>query len=325
MHIRVKQPGSMTTIQDRGRYGHQGQGIPVSGALDPLAMTRANLLVDNPETHPILECIGLGCVLEFDGAVCFAVCGGEFGVFLNERQIEVNRAYRAESGDVLKVTYAPASRCCCIAFSADFSLPGMYGSMSTDTRSRIGGVEGRKLKAGDVLELTGVRDRLSNMSSRRFEPYTHEDVTELRVVEGPDEEAFTAEGKNAFYSSIYTVSQKSDRMGYRLEGPSVESVKGNDILSAGIVCGAVQIAPEQVILMMQDHATTGGYAVLCALISADLPKAAQLMPGAQVRFRRVSTEEAAEALEAQREDTERQKAKFGRRGVPGFFRRKRRR
>ena len=302
MFIELKQAGALTTVQDQGRYGFQGQGIPVSGVLDPLALKTVNILLGNEENHPVLECIGIGPVLEFSDSVYFAVSGGAFPAFLNEEEIHLNTVYQAKKGDRLKVTYSAVHRSCCIGFAADFDLIPVYGSFSTDVRSGIGGVEGRKLKSGDRIELKNVRTRMPGLKKRTCAPYpAKEEIIALRILEGADAGAFTDEGRNTFYSSTYTVSLQSDRMGFRLEGPSLETVDGNDILSAGTVRGAVQITPQQPILMMADHATTGGYTVIGTVITADLAKASQLIPGDRIRFCRATMEEAQQALREQTE------------------------
>lgn len=293
MFVKVKQAGALTTIQDAGRYGYQGMGIPVCGAMDQMAMKTANILAGNDENAPVIECIGFGPVLEFSGPVCFALSGGEFRVLLNEQPVEMNRAYQASAGDILKVTNSVKHRSCCIAFSGKIIAEEKFGSCSTDIKSGLGGIEGRKLKAGDMIGIADVREKLPNMKKRVIPSYLKdEDIHVLRVTEGPNEESFTEKGINTFYNSLYTVSPKSDRMGFRLDGETIETVKGNDILSAGIADGSVQITPAQPVLMMKDHAATGGYAVIAAVISADLPKASQLMPGDQIRFEKVSVEEA---------------------------------
>ena len=317
MVIKVKQPGSLTTVQDPGRYGFQGQGIPVSGVMDPMAIRRANLLVGNPPDHPVFECIGLGPVLEFTDAVFFAVCGGRFNLFLNDIPIETDRLYRARKDDVLKITYSPSYRSCVVAFGADFTYLPVYGSYASDIKSSIGPVP-RKLKAMETIELVNVRTRLPNTARRFLDPYPEkQEITQLRVIGGPNEESFTEEGIAAFYSSVYRISAKSDRMGFRLDGQIPETVRGNDILSAGIVTGAVQVTPSQPILMMADHAATGGYAVIASVITADLPLASQLMPSDAVRFVRVSVEEAQKALSEQNAYLAEKKKEFA---GNGFFR-----
>ncbi len=321
MHITIRESGALTTVQDAGRYGYQGQGIPLSGAMSPLAMKMANILVGNPVNHPVIECIGTGPEIEFSGAVCFAVCGGSFRVFLNEQPIETNRTYRAEAADLLKIANAPRGRSCVIAFSADFVLPAVYGSWATDIKSGLGPNRGGKLQAGTVIELTEVRNTLPNMDRRFFPPETPDPgFTVLRVIEGPNAESFSEKGRRTFYENAFTVSLQSDKMGFRLEGPAIETVQGNDIISSGLCDGAIQVTPDAPIMMMKNHATTGGYAVIAAVISADFSKASQLMPGDRIRFRKVSLEEAQEALRKQNAYLLAAEREFSRKGILGIFR-----
>ncbi len=296
MFVKVKQSGALTTMQDAGRYGFQGQGIPVSGAMDPLAMKMANILVGNEENHPVIECIGIGPVLEFSDSVYFAVSGGNFKMQLNDEEIQINHLYKAMQGDVLKITYSASYRSCVIAFAADFDLHPVYGSYATDIKSGIGPYEGRKFKSGDVITLKNVKTKLPNEKKRILEDYPpKEAVTKIRVIPGPNEDAFTEEGIKTFYQSIYTVSPKSDKMGFRLDGETIETTGSNDILSAGIADGSIQITSQQPILMMKDHAATGGYPLIATVIRADFSKASKLMPGDQIQFEMVSIEDAQDA------------------------------
>ena len=322
MFVKVKQSGAVTTIQDTGRYGFQGQGIPVSGAMDPLAMKMANILVGNEENHPVIECIGIGPVLEFSDSVYFAVSGGNFKMQLNDEAIQINHLYLAKKDDVLKITYSASHRSCIIAFAADFDLAPVYGSYATDIKSRIGPYEGRKFKSGDITTLKNVKTKLPNEKKRIMEDYpAKEAVTKIRVIPGPNEDLFTDDGIKIFYQSIYTISPKSDKMGFRLDGETVETTGSHDILSAGIADGSIQITSQQPILMMKDHAATGGYPVIATVIRADFPKASQLMPGDQIQFQMVSIEEAADALKKQNQYLEEKKKVFEKKGIFGRFRR----
>ena len=305
MHITVIQPGSRTTIQDTGRFGYEGSGIPVSGVLDPLAMMRANILVGNPIGHPVIECIGVGPVFSFSGDIVFAVTGGLFSLTLNGTPIETETAYQAHSGDELKVTYSRTHRSCCIALSGDFDIKPDLGSYSTDFKSSLGGLSGHALRKGDIIELKDVRSSVPRLAGRKLPlPEQKGETTVLRVIGGPNEDRFTEQGISSFYSSVYTVSVQSDRMGFRLDGDKIETVSGNDAISFGIVKGAIQVTPSQPILMMSDHATTGGYTVIAAVISSDLSKASQLVPGDRIRFEKISPEAAYEASRKQKEEVD---------------------
>lgn len=322
MFVKVKQSGALTTIQDAGRYGFQGQGIPVSGAMDPLAMKMANILVGNEENHPVIECIGIGPVLAFSDSVYFAVSGGNFKMQLNDRDILINHVYKADKDDILKIAYSASHRSCVIALAADFDLDPVYGSYATDIKSGIGPYEGRKFKSGDVIPLKNVKDKLPHEKIRIMEDYPpKETVMKIRVIPGPNEDSFTEEGIKTFYQSIYTVSPKSDKMGFRLDGETIETRGSNDILSAGIADGSIQITSQQPILMMKDHAATGGYPLIATVIRADFPKASQLMPGDQIQFQMISIEDAQDALKKQNAYLEEKKKEFEKKGILGIFRR----
>ena len=324
MYITVKQPGARTTIQDKGRYGHLGQGIPASGVMDPLAMRIANILVGNEEDHPVIECIGIGPVLEFSDAVYFAVCGGTFNVTLNNEPIRINTLYRSQAGDILKIGYSASYTSCVIAFAADFTEKPVYGSYATDLKSGIGPLGGRKLQINDRLELVNPRRNLANEEIRYFPPYApKEETVKLRVIEGPNEEAFTEDGLQTFYRNVYTVSPRSDKMGLRMDGRKIETRSGNDILSAGIVTGAVQVTPKQPILMLKDHATTGGYPLIAVVIGADLSRASQLKGNDKVRFLKVTPEAAYQARQEMDEYLEAKKKEFARTGLAAWFARNR--
>ena len=197
-------------------------------------------------------------------------------------------------------------------------MPVVLGSRSTDLKSRLGGLDGRKLRAGDVLESGAVNGSLQLGRSLRqaaaelaevqgspCEPVLQrlakvtdpEGVTRIRFLFGPQDAMFAEDAKKTFTDSIYTLSAACDRMGYRLEGAAVPSLNGTDILSEGICFGSIQVpANGQPIVMMADHQTTGGYAKIGTVLSEDLPLLAQLGPGKRIHFVPVTLEELGESL-----------------------------
>ena len=183
---------------------------------------------------------------------------------------------------------------------------------------------GRKLQINDRLELVNPRRNLANEEIRYFPPYApKEETVKLRVIEGPNEEAFTEDGLQTFYRNVYTVSPRSDKMGLRMDGRKIETRSGNDILSAGIVTGAVQVTPKQPILMLKDHATTGGYPLIAVVIGADLSRASQLKGNDKVRFLKVTPEAAYQARQEMDEYLEAKKKEFARTGLAAWFARNR--
>ena len=308
MKIKVISPGVLTTVQDTGRFGHQAAGIPEAGAMDRASLRLANALVGNPEDAAALELTVFGGTFEFDGKGTIALTGADMRPFLNGNRMSMNTAVPVKAGDRLELGVASRGMRAYLAVSGGIDVPVVLGSRSTDLKSRLGGLEGRKLRAGDVLE-NGSRPQaaaeLAEVQGTPCEPVLQrlakatspEGVTQIRFLFGPRDAMFAEDAKKTFTDSIYTLSAACDRMGYRLEGAAVPSLNGTDILSEGICFGSIQVpANGQPIVMMADHQTTGGYAKIGTVLSEDLPLLAQLGPGKRIHFVPVTLEELGESL-----------------------------
>ena len=301
MSITVLNPGLLTTVQDMGRVGYQQFGVSVSGVMDPRSAAIANILVGNQEGEAVLECTMMGPHLQFDRANTIAITGGDLMPTLDGQPIPAYRAISVQAGQVLRFQ-APKTGCrCFIAFTGGLDIPEVMGSRSTYLKAKIGGVEGRKLQKGDVIPFRapGVP---KNLNIRFISPeFVPRQVYTLRVVLGPQDDAFTQEGMNTFLRETYTVTPEFDRMGCRLDGPVIQHVSGGDIISDGIAFGAIQIPSHgRPIIMLADRQTTGGYAKIATVISADFRLLGQLKAGDKVRFEKVSIAQAQEALLNQR-------------------------
>ena len=298
MAMHVIFPGPRTTIQDRGRLGYQNSGFAPGGFIDRAASEMANVLVGNEESEAVLEFCLMGPTLQFDETVNIAVCGGDFGIVFDGMAFPADKAVRVPAGAVVKITTGKAGIYGSLAVGGGLDVPVVMGSRSTNIRCGIGGYEGRALKAGDTIGLRDPENGKKDMSWRWVPPRklispNGPDIARVRVIAGPQEEMFTEEGLRTFYGSAYEITALSDRMGYRLEGPKVEAVNGYDILSDGIVNGSIQISGNgQPIVMMADRQTTGGYAKIATVISADIPLFAQLRPGQKVQFEKTTVKEA---------------------------------
>ena len=303
--ITFRKKGLLTTVQDLGRIGYQRYGMPVCGAMDHYAMELANILVNNPGDEAVIEATVMGPTIVFGEAEIFAVTGGDFGPTLNGQPIENNRAYLAQAGDTLSLPMAKAGARAYIAFGGGLDLDKVMGSRSTFLKGGVGGFQGRAIKDGDEIGLRSPCDWLPDLEDR-FVPAklipALSDSVQVRFTYGPQDDLFSAAGKKTFLSSEYALSDKSDRMGFRLDGPAVERAAGSDgnIISDGICFGAIQITNGQPIVMMADRQTTGGYPKLGCVITADLPLLAQLKAGDRVRFRPVSAAAAQAVYRRQR-------------------------
>ncbi|MDK9710619.1 biotin-dependent carboxyltransferase family protein [Acidaminobacter sp.] len=302
--IEVIKPGMLTLVQDLGRYGYQQFGVPVAGAMDQFAAAAANLLVGNDRSDAVLEMMMLGPELKIGFKGCVALTGADLGPKINGSPVAMWQTLEVQAGDVLSFGGLKSGLRGYLAVAGGIDTPLVMNSRSTYTKAALGGFEGRALKAGDQVPVGSAEaERPAAMLAIPAELVPVYSVSKtVRIVLGPQNDAFTNAGLQTFLDSVYTVTNECDRMGYRLEGPSIEHVKGGDIISDGIAFGAVQVPGHgKPIIMMADRQTTGGYTKIAGVISVDLPLLAQSKPGDQIRFKRVSLEEAHELLKA-RED-----------------------
>ena len=309
--IEVLDGGLLTTVQDRGRYGYQRYGVPVSGGMDPFALRAANRLAGNDEGAALLELTLLGPRLRFLAPATIAVAGADLGASLDGQPLSPWQRALARAGAELSFGGPKDGVRAYLAVRGGIDVPLVLGSRSTYLRSKLGGYEGRALRAGDVVEGTGEASpgpREAEASRHIFTPpvhghftppvYGHEHV--LRVLLGPQDDRFTAAGLRTFLSSTYTVTPQSDRMGYRLAGPTIEHTAGPDIVSDGSPLGGVQVAGDGVpIVLLADRGTAGGYTKIATVISADVGRLSQAAPGDAVRFEQVTLPEAWEAVREQ--------------------------
>jgi len=290
-------------VQDEGRWGYQAFGMPVAGAMDRYAYRVANLLAGNRRGAAVLEMTMLGGAFEFEEEGFVSVCGADMQPNLDGAMVPNWSAFRVPAGSLLSLDYVTAACRAYLAIRGGINAPLILGSRSTYTRAGVGGLEGRPLKAGDVLHVGG------NFGSRalpvtlpeQFVPRFDQERI-LRVITGPQDDMFTPEGLRTFLESKYTVSNEADRMGYRLEGPKIAHANQADIISDALPEGAVQVpAHGMPIVMMADRQTTGGYPKIATVIGPDLPALAQGRPGDTVCFRSCSDQDAVAALRAEEE------------------------
>lgn len=283
----VHTAGLLTTVQDRGRYGYQRFGMPVSGAMDVFSLELANLLVGNDLNAACLEATISGPELEFTGATWVAITGADMDPHLNGQGIPMNTAINVRPGDRLGFRGLRSGCRTYISFAGGIAVPPVMGSRSTYLRAGLGGFHGRALMTGDELPLgePAGRPRLKKTPEGLIPEYKHEQT--IRIISGPEAHYFEIAGLRNFLSTEYTVTAQSDRMGYRLSGEPIRHKEGmTNIISAGISLGTVQVPGDgQPIILMADRQTSGGYARIANVITADLTLLAQMKPGDKLRFK----------------------------------------
>jgi 5-oxoprolinase (ATP-hydrolysing) subunit C len=288
----VKACGPMTSIQDSGRFGWQRYGVASSGAMDRLALGLANALVGNAPGAAGLEFMLMGGSFEVEGGTARAgVAGAPCAVTVDGQPVVPASSLTLRPGQTLTVGPTQSGVYAYLAVAGGLALTPQLGSLSLQPRAGIGGINGRPLQGGDQLPL--VLSGAPAGPELALDPLPVESEAPVRVVLGPQDDYFTAEGIETFLSSAYTLTREADRMGYRLTGPKIAHARGFNIVSDGIVTGSVQVPGSgEPIVMMADRQTTGGYPKLATVVSADLRLVAQRRAGEAIRFAAVSIEEA---------------------------------
>jgi KipI family sensor histidine kinase inhibitor len=284
-HIRVVSPGLQTTVQDLGRFGYAHFGVSASGAADPLALRAGNLLVGNAENAAALEMTLVGGVFEFETDAVIALTGSDFGAGL-----PLWTAVEIKAGETVR---CGATRCGARAYLAVRGGIGVPRAMGSASVHVVTGVGGRPLRAGDTLPIGDAGIRRPRAVPRGAPEFAR--TGPLRVTPGPQAHWFSDE----IYAGAYRVAEESDRMGLRLRGPSIPSPAGH-MLTEGVPLGAIQVPPDgQPIILFVEHQTTGGYPKPANVISADFWRLGQLRPRDEVRFERVTLEQALHLLREQ--------------------------
>jgi biotin-dependent carboxylase-like uncharacterized protein len=311
MPIEIIEPGLASTIQDRGRPGYYNVGIPPSGAVDLASALAANLLVGNDDTAPVIESPYMGPRLRFTDAAVVAVTGARLDVLVNGDPVPQWEAIAVNAGDEMSFGFLQAGARIYIAVAGGIDVPSVLGSRSTYTVGGFGGLDGRTLKAGDVLQVGASDARPGKVVPEEMRPAMAREV-DVRVVMGLYDYRLTSVGVARFLDSPWTLTPVADRMGFRYSGPELEWQEreqpfgaGSDpsnIVDAGYPIGSIQVpGGVEPIILHRDAVSGGGYAMVATVISVDMDLVGQCSPGATTRFVSVSLEEALAARAVARE------------------------
>ncbi len=293
--VEVLRPGFLTTVQDRGRHGYQKFGVPVSGAVDEIALRVGNVLVGNPQGAAALEMTAVGPQLRFLTDAVVALTGAEGEADLAGRPAPWYQSFLARAGQVLEVRTCAHGLRAYLAVAGGIDVPILLGSRSTCLVAGFGGFQGRALSTGDVLPVGQLPAPLAELANREvpqeWRP-RHASPATVRVMLGPQDDAFTEAGCRTFLESQYRVSPHADRMGCRLDGPRIAHRDSADIISDWIPLGGVQVPGDgEPIILLADRQTTGGYPKIATVIAPDVGLVAQRRPGEILRFLAVSVAE----------------------------------
>ncbi len=288
MSIKVLTPGGYTTIQDRGRFGFQKMGVPVSGALDQYAFGLANLLVGNPENSGALELTVMGPSLEIQKEMDIALTGARMTMKINDRPVEPWQSLRVKPGDKVLVGQVEKGCRAYLSFSGGLKTTPVMGSLSTYAGANIGGHRGRPLRKDDLIKTGDVpKTPMDRIIPREYIPDYPSQVT-VRVLEGPQDDYFD-KGLEILFHKPYMVTAKADRMGYRLQGESVPLKAGmpKSIVSEPSMPGSIQVPADGQPIILLVEQTVGGYAKIATVATPDLCRVAQATPGDFIGFEKI--------------------------------------
>jgi len=282
--IIVRKAGILNTVQDLGRYGYQKYGVNPNGAMDRWAVRILNCLLGNAADSPVIEMHFPAGEFEFDRDSIFAVGGADFGPRLSGTAISNWTSHSAGAGDTLTFSGKHFGERAYLSVSGGISLGLWLGSTSTNLGAKAGGYHGRRLGAGDQLEWMSSDWPVGLTVGRSMIPrYSLSPV--VRITKGPEFDILTGISASSLISEAFAISTDSNRMGFRMSGPELFRYSSSEMISSATTFGTIQLLPNgQLIILMADHQTTGGYPRIANVVEADLPLLAQIGPGKGVRF-----------------------------------------
>jgi len=304
LKINILKTGLLAAIQDSGRPARLSDGVPSGGAADAVSHRIANYMAGNGAGAATVEVSGGGFSALVMRSGWLACSGAGGALFLDNIEIAGNRAFFVPEGSVLEIRPAPEGNYAYLAASGGWNVPEVLGSRSTCLPAGFGGLEGRALRKGDVLNAAGSPDDLEPSgqygkigTGKWFVPgllpRMAANARIIRVLPGPENGWWSEEDERRFFHTEFTVSAHRDRMGVRLDGPPFPPANQSILLSTAVMPGTVQVPPGgQPIALLADAQTTGGYPRIAQVIAVDIPRLAQIPAGQVIRFHKVTLEEA---------------------------------
>ncbi len=302
MSIQVEEAGLLTTVQDLGRPGYRHFGVMPGGAMDQQAAVLSNILLGNAPSKAVLECTLTGPCLRFTAAAWICLMGADMQASCDSRRVAHGQVFFVEAGQRLSLGYARNGCRSYLAIRGGVDVPLVMGSASTFLKGGFGGYHGRALRAGDRLAVVKAPAGEPQRQGWYASPALTEYLDRINCIRYFPDITISRFPRQQFEAQSFTVSQQSDRMGYRLRGKALPRWLDHEPLSEGVCAGTIQVpADGQPIVLMNDCQTTGGYPVLGQVITVDLAKIAQLKPGDFLRFVPVTLKEAHTALKQQQQ------------------------
>ena len=293
MSLKLLNNPFFVTIQDRGRFSYSHIGVTNSGVMDEYAYFIANKLLKNPLDTNVLE---IGCsnvILKVNKNTTLAITGASCEFFINDEPKKLWQNYEVKKNDIIKIGKILSGNWLYLAILDGFLIKKEFGSNSTTLKEGLGGIDGNRLKKGDILALKKSREINKKFLKKEFIPKYEENLT-LRVLLSYQHENFPKEEIKKFFSSTYMVTKDFNRMGCKLQGKPI-NCNINGIISEGISFGAIQIPKDgQPIILLKERQTLGGYPKIGTVLNVDCFKLSQAKVNTKIKFQEISYKEALE-------------------------------
>jgi len=300
-YFEILRPGTNSSIQDKGRNHLYHIGITVSGAMDQRIFILSNALVNNDLNEGTLEFAYQGPLLKLkNGNVNFAITGDvSFNILRKNSIIEEGKCFQnyfLENEDQIDIISTKNSIFGYLSVEGGFEIEKIWDSYSVNTKAKVGPNNGEKFSAGEKIYIK--KTKAENFVEKKID-YENSLEKTIRIIKGTNFNYFSENSKNKFFKEEYLVTNLSDRMGMRLEGPKLDNIVNTNIKSEGLVKGVVQVpADGNPIILFSDHGSIGGYPKIAVVITADHDKTAQLIPGSKIKFKEVNLDEAEELFKS---------------------------
>ncbi|MGE4382536.1 MAG: biotin-dependent carboxyltransferase family protein [Arcobacter sp.] len=291
MSLEVINNPLFVTIQDRGRFGYAHIGVTNSGVMDEYAYFWANKLLKNSFNTNILEIAFSNVIFKANENTQISITGANCEFFINDEKKELWQSYNIKKNDIIKIGKILSGNRIYLAVFGGFDIKKEFGSNSVTIKENLGGLDGNKLKKGNILPFNSCTFNYTMKLKEEFIP-KYEDNLTLRVIFSYQENYFLDEEKKKFLNSTYLVTNDFNRMAVKLSGEAIKC-EINGIISEGIAFGSIQIPNDgQPIVLLKDRQTIGGYPKIGVVLGIDCFKLSQARANTKIKFEEISYEEA---------------------------------
>jgi antagonist of KipI len=298
MSLRIIKAGILDSIQDEGRWRYQHLGINPGGVMDQFSSQVANILIGNFRNEPLIEMHFPAGSYLFEQDVLIAMGGANFSPTINGKEISLWQPIVVSKNSKLQFVKWKQGARCYLAIREKFELSPWLNSYSTNLKAVLGGYKGRAFQKDDVIDFAQRNDYKKFLAGKDHLslPWKADTnwttVNKIFVLPGNEWNWLSETSKREFFQRSFTISSSADRMGYRLNG-KLDSVKNEELVSSGVNFGTIQLLPNgEMIILMADHQTTGGYPRIAHVITAHLPFLAQMRAGDKINFEFVDQKKA---------------------------------